>query len=152
MTVEQIPSDELVEMTELFHRAFNAGGCDPMCHCCFKMIKIGDNFKLATVTEVTPPKAMWGKKPKWNDPVSTPYVEERLEIVNGDMSSLDNRIGIKENINIETKEVMLCDTCTVKEFNVRQKKYAELQLEEKEEMIRRRGGGGCFRVNGKIIH
>jgi len=49
MTVEEIPADELVVMTDLWHRAFNAAGCNPQCHGCYKYLKIGDKFKLATI-------------------------------------------------------------------------------------------------------
>ncbi len=49
MSVEQIPANEVVEMTDLLHRAFRAGGCDPICHCCCKRLDAGSRFHLATV-------------------------------------------------------------------------------------------------------
>jgi hypothetical protein len=53
MTIEEIPADEVTVMTADLHRLFNAAGCDPWCHCCHKKLKVGMNFKLATV-EVIP--------------------------------------------------------------------------------------------------
>jgi hypothetical protein len=52
MKVEEIPSDKIVVMTAEMHRLFNAGGCDPMCHCCFKPLKVSEEFKLSTITEL----------------------------------------------------------------------------------------------------
>lgn len=49
MTIEQIPADELTEMTVLWHRVFNAAGCNPGCHGCYVGIEPGDKFKLATI-------------------------------------------------------------------------------------------------------
>nr|GFC79396.1 hypothetical protein [Tanacetum cinerariifolium] len=49
MTVAEIPADELVEMTSILLRAFQAGGCSPICHCCCKRLAIGSSFHLATV-------------------------------------------------------------------------------------------------------
>ncbi len=49
MTVAEIPADEVVEMTPLLHRAFKAGGCAPICHCCCKRLTPGKFFHLATV-------------------------------------------------------------------------------------------------------
>ncbi len=53
MEIEEIPSDKLVTMTPFWHRAFNAVGCDPMCHCCNKMIPVNNLFKLSTIEEAT---------------------------------------------------------------------------------------------------
>jgi hypothetical protein len=97
MNIEQIPSDELVTMTDFWHRAFNTKGCDPGCHCCGKALAIGSTFKLATV--------------------------DRLA-------------------EGQTREVMLCDTCTVEGYNG---KIAAKRLEP------RPISQGCFRVNGKIV-
>lgn len=49
MTIEEIPSDQMVIMNEYWHRAFNAAGCDPACHSCHRSISIGIGFHLATV-------------------------------------------------------------------------------------------------------
>lgn len=97
MTVEQIPSDYLVIMTDFWHRAFNVRGCDPGCHCCGKSIPVGSKFKLSTVNKIS---------------------EE------------------------ETREVMLCDTCTPEIYN---DKVAAKRIEP------RPATQGCFRVNGKIV-
>src|ERR1700685_2714626 len=52
MTIEEIPADQVVIMNKYWHRAFTAAGCDPECHCCFKSIKPGGKFKLATVETI----------------------------------------------------------------------------------------------------
>ena len=49
--IESIPSDQLIEMTAQLHRIFNAGGCNPMCHCCMTMLDVGVQFKLGTVSK-----------------------------------------------------------------------------------------------------
>lgn len=56
ITVEQIPADETVVMTEFWHKAFNAAGCDPACHICYEKIAVGSKFKLATVKNAVAPK------------------------------------------------------------------------------------------------
>src|SRR5688500_7771339 len=48
-TIEEIPADQLIEMTPLLHRLFNAGGCDPACHGCWNKIPVGEKFKLSTL-------------------------------------------------------------------------------------------------------
>lgn len=115
MNIGEIPSDAVVIMTELWHRAFNAAGCDPMCHCCNKMIEIDKPFKLATVKTYTP---------------------------------LGNSVnsGIDVMRSTESREVMLCDTCTVKKMNNKTKSRVKNYKDYKNE------DGGCFRINGKIIH
>lgn len=49
MSIEEIPADELIEMTDTWHRAFSAAGCNPACHGCWEHIKVGEKFKLATI-------------------------------------------------------------------------------------------------------
>jgi hypothetical protein len=49
MKIAQIPSNEPVVMTAEMHRLFNAGGCDPACHGCWKKLPTGTKFKLSTV-------------------------------------------------------------------------------------------------------
>lgn len=49
MTIDKIPSNELIVMTAEMHRLFNAGGCDPACHGCWNKLPVGSIFKLATV-------------------------------------------------------------------------------------------------------
>jgi hypothetical protein len=103
MGIEEIPADQKLTMTDEWHRAFKAAGCNPMCHCCGEYISNGKVFKLATV--------------------NTLY-----------------------KMNGESKEVMLCDECTVEKMNA----LTEARKKEIEE--RSANGGGCYRVNGKIIH
>lgn len=59
MTVQEIPEDQVLEMTSALHRAFNIAGCDPMCHCCEKMLPVGSQFKLAMTKRI--------EKPYWLD-------------------------------------------------------------------------------------
>lgn len=49
MSIKEIPSDQLVIMTAEMHRLFNAGGCDPACHGCWKKLPPGSHFKLSTI-------------------------------------------------------------------------------------------------------
>lgn len=60
--IDDIPPDEMIELTESMKRAFLALDCDPECHCCGKPIEIGQKFKLAYI-----------ERPKggWTDPDST---------------------------------------------------------------------------------
>lgn len=132
MSVEEIPSDETVEMSELFHRAFNAAGCDPMCHCCEKMIPKGSLFKLATVRDLLP--VCWDKE-VWN-PNSIHYGEED----NKTSTELQARFG-------ESHEVMLCDVCTSEDYKL--KEIKEYESEVKRIVAPK---GGCRRINGKIVH
>lgn len=192
-TIEEIPSDEPIEMTELFHRAFNAAGCDPMCHCCEKMISVGKNFKLATIKKA---QVWWGgdielklkerkgkeitEKDLWeahnvtmrfdgyfrlssngrlinNNGAGVSYKEfisntdqpwSREE--NGSVfmkHDLDNWEEIKNSFKDSSHEVMLCETCTPDEFARRE----TLRLKSKNKEFNK-PKGGCFRVNGKIVH
>lgn len=114
MSIEEIPADQVILMTDTWHRAFEAGGCSPMCHCCFKELLPNDMFKLATVNTF-------------------------------DTKSSANS-GISAAACTITKEVMLCDVCTVEKMN----KMTKEQLAKYEKY--RQDGGGCHRVNGKIVH
>lgn len=109
MTVEQIPADKLMTMTEEWHRAFNASGCNPMCHGCYKNIKVNEKFKLATI------EAAVAK-------------------------------GSAARNTIESKEVMLCEKCNPEDVEKQDAKVIEEYRKMREE------GGGCYRINGKIIH
>ena len=127
MKVEDIPADEIIVMTDLLHRIFNTCGCNPMCHCCNIMIKVGDKFKLATV--------------------------EKTDFKYGSGNSRLVNLMIPTG-EIHSKEVMLCETCTAEEF---QKKQHDLFTNnrkeyEKQEEAHKKSGGGCFRINGKIVH
>lgn len=50
MQLSDIKPDECLEMSEELHKIFNAGGCNPTCHCCYNKIRPGDLFKLASVS------------------------------------------------------------------------------------------------------
>jgi len=49
MNIEDIKSNEIVELTDELKRIFVAAGCEPACHACFKDFKVGDKFQLAVV-------------------------------------------------------------------------------------------------------
>jgi len=112
MEVEEIPSDEVIEMSSVMHRAFKAGGCRPLCHGCGKWLDVGSKFKLQTVNTTL-----------------------RYDGVNIDTGR-----------NIESREVMLCDICTPEDVE-KSAKQAHSAYNKKRE-----SGGGCYRVNGKIVH
>ncbi len=113
-SVDEIPSDELVVMTSIFHKAFNVLGCNPACHCCWKKISPGKKFKLATVQQAP---------------------------------ARDNsQSGINVWAEVESREVMLCETCTVEKYN----QMSQKAIKEYEK-YRKSPRGGCFRVNGKIV-
>lgn len=125
MNIEEIPSDELIEMSEIWHRAFNAAGCNPGCHCCNKFINVNDKFKLSTIPI--------------REPIHTNYLDQ-----------LDKGIESYKNGTIsESKEVMLCDKCTVEMFI---KKDIENLKERKKLFVPKPEHQGCFRINGKIVH
>lgn len=136
MNVEEIPSDELVGMTELFHRAFNAAGCNPACHCCYNKIPVGDNFKLATVRIVNTDYSDSARTARF-------FAKERLDVINGD-------IAFHHRVDDVSREVMLCASCTVDLFQEKQLSKAKKDVEEANNFVN--SGGGCFRINGKIVH
>jgi len=155
MNVEEIPSNELVVMTNFWHRAFNAAGCDPMCHNCKSMIQVGNRFKLATIE--TSDSYVAGDSLELKVAVlkgevvpSKKVVKEyfdfeiRTEFKSHDTKGLNRLV---DKFKTHTKEVMLCDKCTPED-------YKKLQIEILEGRIieRDKPKGGCFRINGKIIH
>lgn len=129
MKVEEIPADETLEMSITWHRAFNAAGCNPQCHCCRQYIPIGGLFKLATVNE-TPNVYGWG-------------LEAGIKLLLGKVKQIN--WGGRQRLH--TKEVMLCDICTPEAYKERQIKIMEGQITERD-----KPKGGCFRINGKIVH
>lgn len=199
-----MPSDELVVMTTEMHRLFNAGGCDPMCHCCFKPLPMGEKFKLSTITKMKGIKLNYistklklaqrkGKE------ITEKYLWKAHEITMGytynyrkcilginepnfenikvsfeqyishikkksnlfkcqyhigkvsifDASEEEKWIEIRDSFfNDVTKEVMLCENCTPNEFSKREKDGLSNKIREYEKPKK----GGCFRVNGKIVH
>lgn len=126
-TIEQIPADEVIEMTALFHRLFNAGGCNPMCHCCMKMLPVGSIFKLSTVEQML------------------------YEMAEGNIRRYGYKIRTGE---VKTKEVMLCEDCTPEAFkDYQENMFTQNQKEyERREQLNKEQGGGCFRINGIIVH
>jgi hypothetical protein len=193
MGIEQIPADELVTMTELWHRAFNAAGCNPMCHCCFKLIPVNEHFKLATISvvKVSHPidlelklKQREGKvitdETLWNAHDITMRYESMtwgkgsgiiyhrgfnlvtyLQYINNKERGFNDRKSpfIEEDekrwkevkdrfFNEASREVMLCATCTTEEYQKRENEKWSEEIRE----YRKPKRGGCFRVNGKIVH
>ena len=115
MTVAEVPADQVIEMTEVLHRAFKAGGCAPICHCCCKALKPGSRFHLATVETRLDPKTTANS-------------------------------GISLYAETQTREVMLCADCDVAKVNamtvVQRQRYEDYRAQ----------GGGCYHVNGQIVH
>ena len=99
MSIEQLPSDELIEMTELFHRAFNAAGCNPACHCCYHFIEVGDKFKLSTVRDVHT------HKHGTSNIGEGAFAEDRLKVI-------EYKIEKADRVTDVTNEVMLFIKCT----------------------------------------
>ena len=209
MKVEEIPSDEIVVMTAEMHRLFNAGGCDPMCHCCFKPLQVNQKFKLSTITEfiaddeepldcistklklkqrngtVVTEKDLWEAhkitirysydyitrelgmryheyKGKNSYEQYTSHIKEKSNLwKNPKLHKKSEKVSIfdssEEEVWIElrdsffndvTKEVMLCESCTPDEFLKREKAGFSAIIREYEKPQR----GGCFRINGRIVH
>lgn len=48
MTIDDIKSDTVMELTSDLERLFQLAGCDPMCHACRGDIEIGMQFRLAS--------------------------------------------------------------------------------------------------------
>lgn len=48
-SIDSIPSDVEVVMTEDLARAFRLCDCEPCCHCCGNGIEVGEKFKLAYI-------------------------------------------------------------------------------------------------------
>jgi hypothetical protein len=51
MELSNINPNEYTVMTEDLLMIFMAGGCNPTCHCCNSSIIVGQNFKLASVSQ-----------------------------------------------------------------------------------------------------
>lgn len=154
MKIEEIPSDQDILMTDLLHRAFNAGGCNPMCHCCEKMLPIGVDFKLATVFDAnrlfgeaayfTKEILLDNKKATFKDYMA--FFQRRIRPEHAVFDTKDFKERAEE-YKLQQKEVMLCDSCTSKDYKnmliaVCDKEIARMKAPR---------AGGCFRVNGKIV-
>lgn len=157
MTVEQIPADIKVKMTDVWHRSFNASGCNPKCHLCHKLIKIGQYFKLSTVFQAAPDtnclhwykdltelqiKAIKGEE----------ITDEYLGYLKKDFffeEKFKEKGGLKGVIKLSQpiqKEVMLCSGCTPAMYTKQQLDILEGRIIERD-----KPRGGCFRINGKIV-
>lgn len=124
--IEKIPPNTIISMTPAFHQLFNAAGCNPMCHCCKEWLPIGSQFKLSTIEELG------------------------FKYGSGNNRESSRMIPTGQT---ETKEVMLCENCTTEDYNHYQSKmFSENEKEYKRrEKLHYEQGGGCFRINGKII-
>lgn len=122
MTVAEIPADQVIEMTEVLHRAFKAGGCAPVCHCCCKQLVPSTQFHLATVATYQHPR------------------------IKNDEGHYTANSGISRWATEQTREVMLCAECDVAKMNAmtaeQRQRYEDYRAQ----------GGGCHRVNGQIVH
>lgn len=47
MTLDDIPTNQTLTLTNVIDRLFKMAGCDPTCHCCHVEIKVGEAFELA---------------------------------------------------------------------------------------------------------
>lgn len=129
MEIEEIPANEIVVMTEFWHRAFNAVGCNPKCHSCYKLLPSGTKFKLSTVKKLPY---------KWSNTYRT--LDASVEILD-------------EKGKEETKEVMLCEDCSPTHYHNITDKLLRSNAKKAKETYEKhlKLGGGCFRVNGKIV-
>ena len=154
MNVEQIPANELVTMTDFWHKAFNAVGCNPQCHCCGKMISTNILFKLSTVTANK--HEVWGNGLELQKGILEGTLKADAKTVKGYLD-FDIRPEYKEHdknklaehvneVTPETKEVMLCETCTPALFLEKEIQWIDKAIAERD-----KPKGGCFRVNGKIV-
>lgn len=48
MTLDDIEPDKTLVLTKEMARIFRIADCEPGCHVCYKLIEVGDKFKLAT--------------------------------------------------------------------------------------------------------
>lgn len=118
MSIEEIPADEIVTMTDFWFRAFDSNGCKPCCHATGRWINVGDRFLLATVKT--------RKKPNHYTP--------------GTFSLLNSG-------DVISREIMVSADVDLIAFEKSEYKEAKL-YKERQESAR----GGCFRINGKIVH
>lgn len=152
--IENIPADELIVMSAIFHRAFNAAGCDPMCHCCQTMIPVGAKFKLATIRKRTffaAGHCLELERDVYEGKVAPTFdvIQEAFQMpLRKQFLSFDRFNIIERMRQFETKsqEVMLCEVCTAETYA--QKVVAEINSQI---AVRDKPKGGCFRVNGKIV-
>lgn len=122
MSIEEIPADQVVVMTDQLHRSFQANGCNPCCHSCGAWIKPNELFQLVTRKSRTHyPRKEDGR-------VST----HRNYVENGELASV---------------EIMICNNCDPDDFEKRQYEDSKLFKERQKKY-----SGGCYRINGKIVH
>ncbi len=46
MTLDDIPADIMLSLTNELDRLFKAAHCNPACHACYQRIKVGEDFQL----------------------------------------------------------------------------------------------------------
>lgn len=46
MTLDDVPADKIMTLTDELNRLFKAAGCKPQCHACGVEIEIGAEFQL----------------------------------------------------------------------------------------------------------
>ena len=150
MKIEEIPSDKIVVMTDFWHKAFNAAGCNPMCHCCKSMIGVDSDFKLSTIEEL--PKKTQRYLTRHLSIKEEESIRKELTFIGKDKYAYV--LDYSKNAKTTTKEVMLCNKCTPKLYLKRQKDALQknTEISQRLERLHDRRGGGCFRVNGKILH
>lgn len=49
MTLDDLPADERLPMTDLFYRLFVFADCVPECHACSAKIEVGQEFQLVSL-------------------------------------------------------------------------------------------------------
>ncbi len=124
MDINDLETDELITMTKEMHRAFNAVGCDPACHCCGVKIPVGEQYKFGHVTLQLAMEA---------DREFGPY--EKFKPFKTDKGH----------------EVMLCkdDLCTPEAMVLKAQEEKRRYYEKFEMPVARRGG--CSIINGKLV-
>lgn len=48
-TIDDIKADQVYSMKREWHLLFNAGGCNPACHGCGRLLPVRSRFKLSTI-------------------------------------------------------------------------------------------------------
>lgn len=124
MNVEEIPANEVVIMTDFWHRSFNAAGCNPACHCCDRLITVDDKFKLGI----------------------TSTFRNYPSIKTGEYERYDNNIDVMLCDKCTVKKY---ETQLVKKYKER---YEDKEVRISQGRDPNATNNGCFRINGKIIH
>ena len=127
--IDELIPNKVVKMTEGLHRMFNAGGCDPACHCCGTVLVVGSYFRLASITELDIARA------------------KQKEVRLGSTFKVS-----KVFKHDKPHEVMLCSNtfCTPQRMidNLKYEPYIKHAARTKAVPVRKYG---CFIVDGKIV-